>query len=163
MNNKEFERMAVALRPRLTALCGRFLADTNVAEEAEDLVQDTLLRLWGMRERMESYKSVEALAVMVAKNACIDSLRRSRPKTPLATGMAVAATEETDDALLAGDTKKAVDRAFARLTPTKQNLLRWRSEGFELDEIATMCNMTKPSVKTLISAARRELLKQMKE
>lgn len=154
--------MAVALRPRLTALCGRFLADTNVAEEAEDLVQDTLLRLWVMRERMDSYKSVEALAVMVAKNACIDSLRRSRPKTPLATGMDVAATEETDDALLAGDTNKAVDRAFARLTPTKQNLLRWRSEGFELDEIATMCNMTKPSVKTLISAARRELLKQMK-
>lgn len=162
MDNKEFERMAVALRPKLTALCGRFLACANVAEEAEDLVQDTLLRFWGMRERMDGYRSVEALAVMVAKNACIDSLRRGRPEAPLAAGMAVAATEETDDALLAGDAREAVDRAFTRLTPTKQRLLRWRSEGFGLDEIATMCNMTKPSVKTLISAARRELLKQMK-
>lgn len=161
MDNKEFEQMAMALRSRLTELCGRFLSSAHVAEEPEDLVQETLIRLWRMGERMDAYRSVEALAIMVAKNVCIDCLRQSRKTLAVADGMAIA-SEEADHSLLAGDMERMIDRAFSHLPPTQQRMLRWRSEGFGLDEIAALCGTSKASVKTLISAARRGMLKQMK-
>lgn len=43
--------------------------------EAEDTLQDTMLKLWNMRDRLSEYQNVEALAVTMIKNLCLDKLR----------------------------------------------------------------------------------------
>lgn len=75
MTIEAFEHMANTLRPQLVELCERFMANRQLHEEAEDMVQETLFRLWQMRGRLDSYQSPEALAVTIAKNVCIDRLR----------------------------------------------------------------------------------------
>ena len=76
-----FEQIAITIRPRLLELCERFLTMRQLPEEAEDMVQETLFRLWQMRERLDDYASPEALAVTIAKNVCIDLLRRQQVPT----------------------------------------------------------------------------------
>ena len=76
MTIETFEHIAKTLRPRLIDLCNRFLISNRLPEEAEDMVQETLFRLWQMRERLDNYQSPEALAVTIAKNVCIDHLRK---------------------------------------------------------------------------------------
>ena len=41
----------------------------NNRSDAEDIVQETFLKLWQIREKLDGYNSVEALAVQVAKMA----------------------------------------------------------------------------------------------
>jgi RNA polymerase sigma-70 factor (ECF subfamily) len=47
-------------------------------EEAEDAVQEVFIKLWKMKEKLDEYKSIDALATTVIKNYCIDQIRRQK-------------------------------------------------------------------------------------
>ncbi len=155
--------MANDIRPRLLELCERFLADRQLPEEAEDMVQETLFRLWQMRERLEHYASPEALAVAIAKNVCIDLLRRQQVPTDTLHGSDMADTRATDQALISQDTERQIQLALDRLPTTQRRMLTMRSEGMSLDEISTICKTTKQSTKTMISAARRNMAELLRK
>src|SRR5829696_2841655 len=59
-------------------------------EEAEDLVQEALLRAWRRRETYEGRASVRAWLYRIATNACLDALDK-RPRQPSASGGRVVA------------------------------------------------------------------------
>ena len=47
-------------------------------EEAEDVVQEIFIKLWKMGEKLDEYKSIDALAITMTKNYCIDLLRKQK-------------------------------------------------------------------------------------
>ena len=163
MTMTAFEKMANDLRPRLLELCERFLADRPLPEEAEDMVQETLFRLWQMRERLEHYASPEALAVAIAKNVCIDLLRRQQAPTDTLHDTDMADTRATDQALIGQDTERLIQWALSHLPATQRRMLTMKSEGMSLDEISTICKTTKQSTKTMISAARRSMAELLRK
>ena len=167
MEETEFEHIAQEMRPRLTAHCQRYLSAGTLAEEADDIVQETLVKLWKMRERLSEYQSIEALGMTIARNLCIDHLRRNKAQTASLEQMKhpaeiCTAAERTDQAIIGEDTQRRLNRAMDRLPDTQRRMLLLRSEGKSLDEIAEICGTNKTSTKTMISAARRSLLKMMK-
>ncbi|MBQ6749236.1 MAG: sigma-70 family RNA polymerase sigma factor [Bacteroidaceae bacterium] len=152
-----FERIVTDIRPRLLELCERFLANKQLPEEAEDMVQETLFRLWQMRERLEHYASPEALAVAIAKNVCIDLLRRQKAPTDTLHDTEKADTRGADQALIGQETERMIQSALSHLPATQRKMLTMKSEGMTLDEISIICGTTKQSTKTMISAARRSM------
>lgn len=167
MEETEFEHIVQEMRPRLTAHCQRYLSAGALAEEADDIVQETLVKLWKMRERLSEYQSIEALGMTIARNLCIDHLRRNKAQTASLEQMKhpaeiCTATERTDQTIIGEDTQRRLNRAMDRLPSTQRRMLLLRSEGKSLDEIAEICGANKTSTKTMISAARRSLLKMMK-
>jgi len=50
----------------------------NSREEAEDIVQEVYVKLWGMRNDLPNYNSIEALCVRITRNLCLDHLRRRK-------------------------------------------------------------------------------------
>jgi RNA polymerase sigma-70 factor (ECF subfamily) len=158
MTTEAFEHIANTLRPQLVQLCERFLAIKQLPEEAEDMVQETLFRLWQMRGRLDCYDSPEALAVTIAKNVCIDHLRQHRMRFESIEAGDVEDTGGADQRLIEDETQKWIQTALNQLPKTQRQMLTMRSEGMSLDEISTICNTTKQSTKTMISAARRFIL-----
>ena len=72
MEEIEFEHIVAKMRPKLTAHCQRYIQACSLAIDAEDIVQETLMRLWKMRNNLFQYQSVEALAMTIARNLSID-------------------------------------------------------------------------------------------
>jgi len=74
-----FERLVEAHRPYLYAHCYRMLGSLH---DAEDAMQDTLLRAWRALPRLEGRSSLRTWLYRIATNACLDAIGR-RPKRVL--------------------------------------------------------------------------------
>ena len=132
--------------------------------DADDVAQEGLIRLWRYCERLNAERNMEALAVKVAKNICVEIYRRRNTMTvTLQSGMEGDDTYADADAdIEAGETQQKIDEAMERLSPRERELLRKRHiEGHTADEIATETGIPKPSVKSMISMARKKLIKEL--
>ena len=65
MTTQEFEHIARMLRPRLIGIGRDFFGH---GMEAEDVAQEVLMRLWVMRERLDTRLGLDGLAVRMADN-----------------------------------------------------------------------------------------------
>lgn len=78
MEQNDFENIAAAIRAKVLGVARHYGLSE---EEAEDAAQDTMLKLWAMRDELDRYRSVEALAVSIAAHLSVSALRRQRPVT----------------------------------------------------------------------------------
>jgi RNA polymerase sigma-70 factor (ECF subfamily) len=85
-DDTEFLERAAAFRPELLAHCYRMLGS---AQDAEDLVQETLLRAWRGRHGFEGRSSLRFWLYRIATSACLTALgHRSRRVVPAGLGAA---------------------------------------------------------------------------
>ena len=75
MNSDDFNEYVRQQSRKLFGYAFRILLNQ---EEAEDAVQEVFIKLWNMREKLDEYESIEALAITVTKNYCIDQLRKQK-------------------------------------------------------------------------------------
>src|SRR3954469_3297000 len=75
----EFAALAERHRRELHVHCYRMLGSF---EEAEDLVQETLLRAWKSREALERGDWFRAWVYKIATNACLDAIKRNGRRGP---------------------------------------------------------------------------------
>ena len=75
MKSSEFKLLVMPHSSRLYRMAFRLM---NNREEAEDIVQEVYVKLWGIRNELNSYNSIEALAVRITRNLCLDKLRRRK-------------------------------------------------------------------------------------
>ena len=158
----DFKHIALSIRPRLISLCRSFFDRQKLAFDADDAVQETLLRLWQMRDRLDDYQSPEALAVRIAKNVCIDMLKQAGNRhDALDETLCALADTQSDHQAIVHDAERIVGYAMEKLTGTQRRMLIMRSEGMTLKEIAAACSATPDSAKTMICAARKQLMQTL--
>jgi len=151
MTNEEFKDEARRLRPKLLEVARRYLGD----EDAEDTVQDALLRLWQMLDQL--HLPLDALASVLTRNLCIDRLRRLHPQVTLKEDL-----ERTESE--APPTDERIDRmmsVIATLPPLQQTILRLRHmEGMEMAQIAALIGSSEVAIRKALSRARQSVREQ---
>ena len=159
MERQQFEIEAKRMRPALLRLASRYMED---ADEAEDVIQDVLLKLWFLREKLDRYRSVDALAMVITKHLCINQLRTRRMETvELQQDMQIAGSETTDQRLLEAEETREVLRVISTLPNLQQAVLRMKHiEGFEVEKIARLTGSTPIAVRTNLSRARKKVREQ---
>ena len=75
MNQNDFVQIINPFREKIFRLAKRLLIST---EEAEDATQEVLVKLWQKKNALNDYKSIEALAMTITKNHCLDQLKSKR-------------------------------------------------------------------------------------
>ena len=144
MTQEEFKEEAQRLRPRLMLTARRYLSD----DDAEDTVQDALLRLWQMVGELR--QPFDALALRLTRNLCIDQVRRRKPTVVLTDS---GGTDQAD-----GDDER-IERMMAvvsTLPDLQQTILRLRHlEGMEMNEIADLTGSSEVAIRKALSRARQ--------
>jgi RNA polymerase sigma-70 factor, ECF subfamily len=89
MNEHEFERLVTDHRAELRAHCYRMLGSLH---DAEDALQETLLRAWRGIDRFEGRSSLRSWLYTIATNVCLRAIER-RPKRVLPIDYGPASTD----------------------------------------------------------------------
>lgn len=157
MTPTRFEILSRTLWPRLHSEAKRIV---DSPDEAADIAQDTMLKLWSMSDRLGELKSVEAFAVVIARNLAVNSLRRNGRDRYVSLSDDLGLEPSPEDALIEQQRHSQVDAVMAQLPDTQQTLLRMRHvEGYDNATIASMLGSTEGAVRTALSRARRNVAK----
>lgn len=148
--------LTAPLRPALHGYCRRL---TRNLWDAEDLVQDTLLRAFGHLAFINhTIRNPRAYLLRTATNVWIDELRRRARETPAAQLDAEREAVSDTDLETSIDARAAGARLFQRLSPQKRAAVLLK-EMFEmsLDEIAELLATTTGAVKAALHRGRERL------
>lgn len=159
MELETFQTTVLPLRERLVQLSFRLTEDRA---DAEDIVQEALLRLWTIRARLDDYHSVEALAVQVTKNLSLDRLRtRKRPEGEVELGLPDRGAKDPAQQLEERDSAACIRRLIDRLPPLQQTIIRMKDvEGYEIAEIAAITGTTPEAIRVNLSRGRKKIREQ---
>lgn len=147
------------MRPALLRMAIRYLENSD---EAEDVVQDAMLKLWFLRDRLDQYRSVDALAIVITKHLCINRLRGIRiEKVDLEQGISMGGGENPEMKLVEEENMQEILEVISTLPDLQQAVLRMKHlEGFEVEEIARLTGSTPVAVRTNLSRARKKVKEQ---
>ena len=154
MDQATFETHATAARRSALSASRAMGVDPH---SAEDIAQETLIRLWSMREDLERFKSMVALAGVVARRLCIDRFRRRTEEGEALTGEFPSTLEEEDN-------ERWLAQKLKTLPSTEYQVLHLRQvEGRSKEEIARLLGIEARSVATLLARARQRLLNEIRK
>ena len=175
MTHSEFEHIAATLRQKVLKVGLQFFGSQ---EDAEDAAQETMEQLWRYCEQIDTTRNIEALAVRVAKNCCVNMYRRQKPQTNVQCSMinneGVASFQRErsgnvqydaspQEELEAKDTERMLQEALGLLKPRERLLFEMRQlEGLSVDEISSETGIPKPSITAMVSAARKKVFTELK-
>ncbi len=162
MNAIDFRHDLLPLKDRLFRLALRI---TLHRAEAEDVTQETLLRVWNKRDELADLKSLEAYCFTVCRNLAID---RGEKKDAQALSLDDCGMEAEEDRSIAADERmereeklRRVHEIFSRLPERQRTVMQLRDiEGMTYREVADAMGMTEEQVKITLFRARREVRTQ---
>jgi len=140
------------------AFCTKMLLDRAVAQ---DVMQETFVRVYENRRRLMKAGSFKSWLFTIARNQCLNVLRRSKRYTEFdeTTTDVHAFNGETPFArLMKAEQVELVNRFLNKLSPEYREVLVLREyQNFSYDEIAAVTRNTVSSVKSRLFKARRKL------
>jgi RNA polymerase sigma-70 factor (ECF subfamily) len=156
MNPEEFKIQVLPLKHKLFRLSLRILGSH---EEAEDAVQDGMIKLWTRRDELKNYTSIEAFAMTITKNICIDRVRsKSFQAERLTDRQASALKHDPGDMLEKADFAGFVKRIIGDLPEQQKTIMHMRDiEGLEYDQIAEIMDLNINAVRVNLSRARKKV------
>ena len=159
MERSAFEQKARTWREKALEVSMHYGAGKD---EAEDIAQDVMLRLWQMHEELERFRSVEAIVALMAKHL-IRNHQRRKPSEVLDEAMIVSMNTSPHEELEIRENEEWLLSKLQQLPTTQRTLLYMRQvERKSHEEIAILLGIEVTSVSTLRARARRTLLEEIK-
>ncbi len=164
MTPEEFRKTVLPEGRRMYALAFRFL---NSREEAEDAVQEVMMKLWSDRNRESNCENVTAWCTTVTRNHCIDMLRRRKRWR-----MEPLGSSEVDGTLHTGNAGNEDRREAAGLfavivsrmkDPGRSAVIMRDMEGYSYEETAEALGTNVNALRTVISRARKQIREEMEK
>lgn len=157
-----FKQLLLPLYPRLQRVALRMLGNV---EDAEDMVQEVYMKLWGKREELPDVQNMEAYCVALTKNMCIDRFRLAEvdrvdvDDVPLS----LAAADDVASQLERQDAVEQVKLIIETLPEKQQQVITLRDiRDCTFEEIEEQTGLTAVNVRALLSRARKTIRERFK-
>ena len=158
---EEFKKIVMPTQNKLYRFALRLLGST---QEAEDVVQEVMLKVWDKRSELPSYQNVEAWCMKITKNLSLDKLKSKHRKMQFTAVEVDIPTGEGNPQKTAeiNDTMQQLKKIMAQLPSQQQMVMQLRDvEGYSYKEISSMLDLSMDQVKVNLFRARDKVRKQL--
>lgn len=160
MHQNDFIQLIHPFKDKVFRLAKRLLIST---EEAEDATQEVMVKLWTKQESLTELNSVEAMAMTMTRNYCLDQLKSKR-----AGNLSIAHSNYQDrqaglqKQVEDGDHLQWVEKIINDLPEQQRLIIQMREvEEYEFEEIARVLGMNETAVRVALSRARKVIREKM--
>jgi RNA polymerase sigma-70 factor (ECF subfamily) len=157
MDVENFKKVFLPYHGKLYGIAYRILENQT---DAEDVVQETYIKLWHRRGELESLINPESYAITLLKNSCLDILRKIKPdllaiyETNLPSNDSLITRIENQDRLA------HVQYIMSKLPPQQEQIVRLKIwDNLSDAEIEKITGLTQGNIRVTISRAKRTIKK----
>lgn len=156
MTHETFRDTVFILKDEMYRFAKRFVMSSD---EAEDVVQDLMLKFWQMKEKLSEYGNLKSYAMKCVKNECLNRLKHEDVK------MGFAALQLHRSELYQPEVNNLKDEIikFINSLPEKQKMVIHLKdvEDYAVSEISEMLDMEENAVRVNLMRARQKIKEQI--
>ena len=155
MDSNHFKKIFLPFHGKLYRIAYRFLENQA---DAEDMVQDTYIKLWQKRDELEALINPESFAVTLLKNNCLDFLRKVKPDV-LSLYEIPAPTQETvAEQIERREQLEYVQVIMSHLPALQKQVVELKIwDNLSDVEIEQCTGLKKGNIKVIVSRARKTI------
>ncbi len=156
MNRQRFQTDVLPLKDKLFRLA---MCITLNRDDAEDIVQDTMLRVWDAQDQWSEIQNMEAYCITVCRRLALDHMKRAAAAN-------LRLNPELHDHPIVPDGYNMerqeevgmIREAMSRLPESQRTIMELREmEGKTYGEIAQLTEMSESQVKVYLHRARKKI------
>ncbi len=155
MTSEEFKSSVLPIKNKLYRFSLRLMGDR---EDAQDIVQEIFLRLWSKRDKLSEYRNLEAFAMTMTRNLCLDKLKSPAAKKEQIEDKNMTDYRDPYQKAETSDTVRLVKQAMDSLPEQQKMVIHLRDvEGCDFDEIAEISGLSLNNIRVILSRARKKV------
>ena len=141
---------------------------TMNAAEAEDVVQETMMKVWNRRDQWEQIESIEAFCLTICRNLSLDKVRRMDNQTQSLDAAYdpkdLGVSSNPEEQAIQSDRIRLVRQMISQLPEKQRSCMQLRDmEGKSYKDIAAILDISEEQVKVNIFRARQTIREKFKK
>lgn len=154
---RDFKTNVLPVSKKLLRFATHFLKDEDLAR---DVVQDVFLKLWQKRESLDVVENMEAFAMRMTRNRCLDVLRANKT-VPMDAETDRKLKEKTIDVhskVELSESAHQIKKLIDKLPDLQRTVMQMRDiEQLTYDEIAEATDLKVNAIRVNLSRARKKV------
>lgn len=162
MQASDFKQLFLPCHRKLFSVAYRLMSN---AQAAEDMVQETFLKLWMQRDKIEKVDNPEAYSITVLRRIFYDKMRaRHLQEVDKDVGsLQVSSSQNISKQLEEADEYKRVRLLITHLPEPQARIMLMRDiEDRSFEEISIETGLTEVNIRSILSRARKKIREQIK-
>ena len=158
MDRNRFKLEVLPLKNKLYRFASRLLDD---GQEAQDAVQEVFIKLWDKRDKLEGLNSLEAFAMTVTRNHCLDKIKARRTVSiEKSKSLYILENDEVsvERRIELKDSANYIRQLIGGLPEQQKMIIQLRDiEGYEFEEIEQVLDINLNTIRVNLSRARKKI------
>ena len=162
MQASDFKQLFLPCHRKLFSVAYRLMSN---AQAAEDMVQETFLKLWMQRDKIEKVDNPEAYSITVLRRIFYDKMRaRHLQEVDKDVGsLQVSSSQNISKQLEEADEYQRVRLLINHLPEPQARIMLMRDiEDRSFEEISIETGLTEVNIRSILSRARKKIREQIK-
>ncbi|MFD2595869.1 RNA polymerase sigma factor [Sphingobacterium griseoflavum] len=157
MNQDIFKKTVFVFKDKMYRFAKSMLTDTD---DAYDLVQEVMMKLWQMRDELAQVTNKEAFVIRCVRNEAMNRLKHAKVVQLYQYTLQEGVVTEHYPAL----TKELIQRLIAALPEKQKMVMHLRDiEEYEIAEICETLDLEESAVRVNLSRARQRVKGQLQK
>lgn len=158
MDAETFKKVFLPYHQKLYRIAYRIVQDVA---NAEDMVQDTFVKLWNKRNDMSDVENTEAFAIIILRNTCLDHLRKTKNDYQTTYDTEIPETVSLSKQMEVNDEADKIKNLINKLpNPHRQVMIMKHWDGYSDEEIEQVTGLSPGNIRVILSRARKTIREQ---
>lgn len=158
MDADTFKKVFIPYHQKLYRIAYRIVQD---AASAEDIVQDTFIKLWNKRDEMQSIDNTEAFAIIILRNTCLDHLRKTKNDRYTDYDTDMPETTSLSKQIEMQDEAEKIKYLINKLPDQQRQVMMMKHwDEYSDEEIEQATGLSAGNIRVILSRARKTIREQ---